>query len=103
MTADTLREQVQSHLDAARAAAAQDAFVDLATAQSIAGVLFELLNDLHKMSAHDRSQVQQACAHFCETDDEEPDFASVVGFDDDLEALNRCLDRIGRPELKVDP
>ena len=41
--------------------------------------------------------------YFIETNDDENDLKSPIGFDDDAEVLNACLKFAGRPELCVNP
>ena len=101
-TPDTLRDRVQAHLDRARTVAAQDAFLDLDAAQRVAETLLVLLQDWTQFPEPERRLVQAACLYFVADDDAEPDFDSLVGFDDDVEAVNHTLDLLRRPELRID-
>ena len=40
--------------------------------------------------------------YFALDKDDHPDFASVHGFDDDVEVANVCLSFAGREDLKID-
>ena len=101
-SAATLRAKVRAHLERAQEHAKHDAFLDLDAATSIAAALEHLLDDWAALDAKARSHAQSACLYFASDDDAEPDFDSVVGFDDDVEALNLVLDLIGRAHLRIE-
>ncbi|MED5374276.1 MAG: hypothetical protein VX899_24875 [Myxococcota bacterium] len=98
---DAIRARIDQHLQTAQTAAQTSPFVDLPTAATIHAACTELLNDWDQLTDDARLWAQVACLYFADPDDSagEPDFDSIVGFDDDLDALNHCLERIGRPPV----
>lgn len=98
---DTLKTQLEAHLAKARRLAERAAWVDVGSAEQIAGVLTSLLADWDALAEHHHA-IQRAVEAFVDEDDEEPDFDSPVGFDDDVEVLNRVLAHIGRDDLRIE-
>jgi hypothetical protein len=97
-TTDQLRQLVRAHLAAAQTASAHSPFVDLETAEALATTCLALLDHVDAQSAH-HDLVQAACLYFAAQDDEEDDFASPVGFDDDAEVIRHVAQTVGRPDL----
>jgi uncharacterized membrane protein YkvA (DUF1232 family) len=101
-TPDELRRLVTAHQKRAEQAAVADPFVDLARATQVADACLALLDALPTLPDDHRSWVAAACLYFVDEDDEEDDFASIVGFDDDAEVVTYVADRLGLPHLKID-
>jgi hypothetical protein len=78
----------RSVLDQVRGAALTSAFVDLATAERVAGGWLELLAAYDTLPNDHRRWVSAGCRYFAEVQDGEAD---LVGFDDDLEVLEHVL------------
>ena len=96
-----LSARIHAHLAAATAHAVTSPLVDLHTATAIHAACAQLLADWPHLDPEQRLWTQAACLYFADPDEVqgEPDFDSIVGFDDDLDALNLCLERIGRPTV----
>lgn len=77
--------------------------VDVNLAHAIATVCRRLLQDLWDDASEDlKKLIQLACVYYSEEeDDEDGDFDSVIGFDDDAQVLNIVLDQVGRTELQI--
>ena len=97
-----LRALVEAHGARAHEVAAADPFVDLRRAVQVADACIALLDALPRLSASDRSWVSAACLYFADSDDEEDDFSSVVGFDDDAEVVNHVAARLGLDHIRID-
>ncbi len=98
---DTLQAQVEAHLAKAHRLARRDAWIDLGSAERIASVLTTLLAEWDTVPEH-QAPIQRAVEAFVEEDDDEPDFDSPVGFDDDVEVLNEVLALIDRDDLRIE-
>lgn len=96
-----LSHRIDAHLAAAATCALTSPLVDLHTATAIHAACAQLLSDWPQLDPEQRLWTQAACLYFADPDEDqgEPDFDSIVGFDDDLDALNHCLERIGRPTV----
>ncbi len=95
-----LRAQVEAHLAAAEAAAAASSFVDVALARRLAASCLALLDT--PLPAPKQALAQAACRYFADPDDDEDDFASVIGFEDDAELLNHVVHALHLDELHVE-
>lgn len=94
-TSATLRAGVTAHLAHARRVAAADPFVDIARAEQVAAACLALLDAWPTLDDDARSWVAAACLYFADSDDDEDDFASILGFDDDAEVVNHVAARLG--------
>ena len=102
-TVDVLRAEVQEHLRQARQAARQSELVDLELAEAIATSCLGLIDSLEVNHDDGRqSLIQLACRYFVLTDDQDHDFDSMLGFDDDAQVLNAVARRIDRCDLCVE-
>jgi uncharacterized membrane protein YkvA (DUF1232 family) len=97
-----LQHAVTQHVGAIRTAMSRNEFLDIDTAERIAGVLIGLLKNHDRYEAAQRSLIVGAARYFIEANDADPDTGSLLGFDDDVIVLNFVLDRIGRSDLRVE-
>jgi uncharacterized membrane protein YkvA (DUF1232 family) len=97
-----LQRAVTQHVGAIRTAMSRNEFLDIDTAERIADVLIGLLKNHGRYEAAQRPLIVGAARYFIEAHDVEPDARSLLGFDDDVAVLNFVLDRIGRPDLRVE-
>lgn len=85
-----------------RAEAERREFFDLGLAERIAASLSTLIAELDgDPSEHQRIGTQLAVLYFITVADGEPDFESILGFEDDARVLNAILEGLGRHGLKV--
>lgn len=75
---------------------------DVETAELIGNSLTGLLDSDQNFDGDERSLIRGAVEYYLMTDDADGDLDDVLGFDDDARVLNAVLDRIGRPEFKVE-
>ncbi|MCB9795326.1 MAG: hypothetical protein H6741_21695 [Alphaproteobacteria bacterium] len=99
---EALRAQVLAHLQRAHDAVARDPFVDGARAEQVGAGCLALLDAWDVTPASQRALVQAACLYFAQEDDDEDDFASMVGFEDDAELFNHVVAELGRDALSLD-
>lgn len=99
MDADGLLQRVKRHLDESRSAHARNRIVNLRLAMAIAEVAEQLLSDWGSMTTEHRNWLGGAILYFADSRDNEHDFSSAIGFEDDAEVLNACLKHAGRASM----
>lgn len=99
VTPGSLLQSVADHLQLTREAHQNSPLVNLRLAEGIAGPLLQTLQDWATLTVDAQYWVAAAAFYFCRDADEEPDFSSPLGFEDDAEVLNACLRCIGRSHL----
>ena len=89
-----LERQLASHLNQIHAAAQDNEFVDLNEARRLHDLLVGMLNNWNDLEPTQRALVSDAIRYFVQTNDEEDDLRSPVGFEDDTEVVEAVLRRI---------
>ena len=89
----------EHHLERTRAAHAANRLINVRLASAIVGVLEELVGTWGSMESNQAWWLRGAMDYFATSNDDEPDFQSPLGFEDDAEILNACLKFIGRNDL----
>jgi uncharacterized membrane protein YkvA (DUF1232 family) len=98
-----LGDRIQAHLRSAKAASLANPMVHVALAEAIAATYDKLIARWDSLPTAARPWLQGAMLYFVETDDDDPDFDSPIGFEDDVEVLNACLRMAGLEELCLSP
>ena len=80
----------------------ESATADKETAQKIGTSLTNLVTSGDDFNAEERSMIRGAVEYFLLADDASGDLDDPLGFDDDARVLNSVLDRIGRPQYRVE-
>lgn len=94
-SATVLRMEVDEYVTELRDRRAQDAFLDLSTAERVAIGCHGLLARLGDVGSEaEHGAVQAAVAYFILEDDAEED-SSVIGFDDDLQVVDATFHALG--------
>ena len=96
-----LSNKVDEHLSFAKESLSANEFIDIKAAESLAKVSHYLINKLNGFSKEHMQLAVAAIYYFIESDDEEHDFDSILGFDDDIEVMNKILDYIGHSHKKI--
>ncbi len=91
----------RQHLDRTRIAHADNRLINVRLAAAIVGVLEELFRTWNSLGPNQEWWLRGAMHYFTASYDEEPDFQSPLGFEDDAEILNACLKFIGRNDLSL--
>lgn len=94
-----LLDAAKEHLELARQAYKVNRLINLRMASAIFSVLEGLVNSWGALEPNHAWWVRGAIYYFATSNDDEPDFHSPLGFEDDLEILNACLKFINRCEL----
>jgi uncharacterized membrane protein YkvA (DUF1232 family) len=89
--AQELLRRVGRHLDETRVAHARNRIVNLRLATVIAEVVTSLLSRWDFLPDQHRHWLGGAILYFVDSRDNEHDFSSAIGFEDDAEVLNSCL------------
>lgn len=100
---DTLLGRAREHLAAVRLTAAENPFINLRLAEAICDRLHLVATHWDRIPSHARPWLKAAIVYFEADDDEISDSASPIGFEDDCEVLNACLELAGRVDLKLNP
>ena len=99
-SAELLRK-VNRHLDETTFAHAKNRIVNLRLATAIAEVIENLLSQWDSVANEHRNWIGGAILYFADSRDNEHDFSSAIGFEDDAEVLNACLKHSGRTSLCI--
>ena len=95
--------RTRQHLQLARAAHEQNRMVNVRLAEAIAKTIEQVTDRWDSLPANARNWLAGAIAYFFSCQDDEPDFDSPIGFEDDTEVLNACLRLAGLTELCLNP
>lgn len=95
-----LSDVVELHLS--QLAASGSSTVDTETAERIGAALTDLLGSGEPFDAEERALIRGAVEYFVLAEDASADLDDALGFDDDARVLNSVLDRIGRPQYRVE-
>ena len=103
-SAHDLQTEVNQHLERTRTAHQRSRLVNLRLAMAIGDAIQRLLQQWATIPANNRNWLAGAFYYFVKCNDDEPDFDSPIGFEDDVEVLNACLRFAGLKDfcLKVE-
>ena len=91
LTIAELQQAAQGHLQDAAQARQQNRWVNLRLATALCDAIRNIALAWETLPPGARNWLAGAILYFASSDDEEPDFASPIGFEDDVEVLNACL------------
>jgi uncharacterized membrane protein YkvA (DUF1232 family) len=95
-------KEVNVHLEEIRVAYAQNHMINLRLATAICETIAKAAARWEVIPENNRSWLLGAFIYFVTRDDEEPNFGSPIGFEDDTEVLNACLRFAQMDDLCVD-
>ncbi len=98
-----LLASARAHLDEVRQAAARNSFVNIRLAEEICDRLHSVAAHWQRLPPGSQPWLKAAMAYFSACLDDEPDLTSPIGFEDDCEILNACLQLAARSDLCLDP
>jgi uncharacterized membrane protein YkvA (DUF1232 family) len=78
-------------LERVREEYARNRMINIRLATAICDTLTQIAARWDTFSAPARSLLAGAAVYFASCNDDEPDFSSPIGFEDDAEILNACL------------
>jgi uncharacterized membrane protein YkvA (DUF1232 family) len=94
-----LLDAARRHLQAARAAHARNRLVNVRLAAAILTVIETVVASWETLPPQGTLWLRGAIHYFANHNDDEPDFHSPIGFEDDIEILNACLRFARRADL----
>lgn len=94
--------EAKGHLTQAYEVNARTGTVNLAVAEAIVDVFRTVYEEWQTISPIARPWCKGMMAYFIATDDDEADFGSLIGFDDDVEVINACLKFASRDDLCIE-
>ena len=101
LSPEQLVAEAKQHLEDAKTAYQSNYMVNVELAAAIAGSIESAIAHWDSLSESQRSWLSGAVRYFSSSDDDEPDFDSPLGFEDDVEVLNACLKFAGMEYLQL--
>ncbi len=86
-----LLQRTAQHLEATAGAAVANRLINIRLAKAIGGVIEQVVGQWAALPDNARYWLAGAILYFSSGNDDEPDFSSPIGFEDDTEVLNACL------------
>ena len=93
------RDRVEAHRRVIETAVEDGTALDGELADRIAGVLVDLLGNAARWSFVERRVLAGAVEYFVQNDDDDRDFASDHGLEDDARVVAAVCEALGRPDL----
>lgn len=101
VTIEELLRRANLHLDDTRIAHSRNRIVNFRLANAIVEVTSQLVSEWSSFTKEHRYWLGGAILYFADSRDNEHDFTSAIGFEDDAEVLNACLVLAGRTSLCI--
>ncbi len=101
VTVEQLRKKVDRHLEQTQTAHSRNRLVNLRLATALTTISHQILEQWETIAESSRSWLGGAILYFAESNDEEPDFTSALGFEDDANIMNACLRYAGLQDLCI--
>jgi hypothetical protein len=98
-----LRRALRAHVAEGERRQADNEFLDLGLCRKLAEVGEQLLDLMPLLDGDMQAAIVVAVRYFCQTNDEEDDFSSAIGFDDDADVMRQLLTQLGRMDLWNEP
>lgn len=98
-----LHNRIHAHLRRAKLLAQTNPVVHVALAEAIAATYDTLMTRWDSLPPSVRPWMKGAMLYFFEAEDDDHDFDSAAGFDDDAAVLNACLRLANLGELCLNP
>lgn len=98
---ERLRRIVARHLEDARIAHSKNRLVNVRLATAICDVIHHVFDHWEELQLGPRGWLGGAILYFATCNDDEHDFTSSLGFEDDAEILNACLKHAGMADLCI--
>ena len=100
---DRLLSQAEDHLKRIRMLHSKNLYINVRLAEAIVHTFQDFFNDQENIPHHARSWCRGMVRYFCVADDDEHDYSSPIGFEDDAKIMNACLRLAGREDLCINP
>ncbi|PYP82899.1 MAG: hypothetical protein DMF61_24865 [Blastocatellia bacterium AA13] len=100
---DELLNLTEGHLERASRIYQANRLNNVRLAAAIRDSIIAAASEWENLSMVARHWLAAAILYFAQADDQEPDFSSPIGFEDDAEVLNSCLRFAQLDELCLNP
>ena len=100
---DQIHEMAHRHFQDTKSAYQKNPKVEFRLAQAIWERIDKLVKDWSILNPVTQPWIAGAILYFVESNDQEPDFSSATGFEDDLEVFNSCLRFADLDEICINP
>ena len=97
-----LSKLVNDYVNFAKQSLSTNEFIDISSAEKLAETSHFLISHFDNFTEEQKSLAVASIYYFVESDDEEHDFDSMFGFEDDIEVMNRILDKLELSEKKIE-
>lgn len=97
-----LTKLVNEYVDFAKQSLSHNEFIDIKSAERLAETSHFLISKLDSFNKEQKSLAVASIYYFVESDDDEHDFDSMFGFEDDIEVMNRVLEKLDLYEKKIE-
>ena len=98
-----LLSMAEAYLKRIRMLHSKNLHINVRLAEAIVHTFQEFFDDWENIPPHARSWCRGMVQYFCVSDDDEHDFTSPTGFEDDAKIMNACLRLAGREDLCINP
>ena len=100
---DEMKEKTDQYFISIEKAYENNSIVNVNLAAAIVSSIHAVCLDWETIPETAKPWCKGMIQYFIETNDDENDLESPIGFDDDADVLNACLKFANRPDLCVDP
>lgn len=97
-----LSKLVNEYVEFAKQSLSQNEFIDIDSAEKLAETSHFLISQFDNFTEEQKSLAVASIYYFVESDDEVHDFDSMFGFEDDIEVMNRILEKLELSEKKIE-
>lgn len=97
-----LTKLVNDYVDLTKKSLSKNEFIDIASAEKLAEISHFLISTFETFTKEQKSLAVASIYYFVESDDDEHDFDSMFGFEDDIEVMNRVLEKLDLYEKKIE-
>ena len=97
-----LSKLVNDYVNFAKQSLSKNEFIDIESAEKLAETSHFLISQFDNFTEEQKSLAVASIYYFVETDDNEHDFDSMFGFEDDIEVMNRILEKLELTEKKIE-
>ena len=93
---------VNNYVSLAKKSLSKNEFIDIESAEKLAETSHFLISRFDKFTIEQKSLAVASIYYFVESDDDEHDFDSMFGFEDDVDVMNRILEILELSEKKIE-
>ena len=103
LSLDAILRRSKEHLERVTSEQQVNPFINISLAEAIYDVFLKIACEWETLPNHARPWCAGMMQYFSTPDDDEDDFSSPIGFEDDVEIVNACLRLAGRDEWCIFP